>query len=281
MKKLFFYLAGFFLVALILCRFVIGQMRWSDKKAYRVFAARQVPLSIHDTLIDGRHLHYAATGPDSLPTLIFVHGSPGSWFHYMKFMWDSALRCRFRMISVDRPGFGYSDFGMPLHLQEQCSLLLRLLRTFKKDKPLFLCGHSYGGPVVVKLAADAPDLFKTIVVASGAIDPDLEEHETWRHLMAYKPLFWYLPGAFQPSNTEILWIKQDLRELAPDFSRVTCNVLFLHGDRDSWVPIGNVAYGIKMLNHAVSVRVDTFHDANHQIPWNRKEDFQKILMTLE
>ena len=84
------------------------QNRWGDNKAYRVFKAKNVPLTIYDTIINDRHLHYAVSGNngDSLPTLVFIHGSPGSWMNYMKFMWDSSMRKKFRMVAIDRPGFG-------------------------------------------------------------------------------------------------------------------------------------------------------------------------------
>jgi pimeloyl-ACP methyl ester carboxylesterase len=82
---------------------------------------------------------------------------------------------KFRIITIDRPGYGYSDFGDAMHLQEQCKLILAFLHRLKTNQSMFLCGHSYGGPVVAKLAADAPNLFKTVVITAGAIDPALEK----------------------------------------------------------------------------------------------------------
>jgi pimeloyl-ACP methyl ester carboxylesterase len=281
MKKFLIIFTAFLCLALFLSRCVILKMRWSDKKAMKVFQQKNVPLQLFDTVINGRHIHYAVSGPATLPVLVFIHGSPGSWFHYMKYMWDERLRKKFRIISIDRPGYGYSDFGEALHLQEQCSLLLPVLRKLKNEQPMFLCGHSYGGPVVAKLAADAPGLFKTIVIAAGSIDPALEKKEGWRHLMDKKPLFWFLPGSFQPSNTEILYLKKDLVPLAADLPKITGNVIFVHGDKDDWVPIGNIAYGQKMMVNAASIRADTIKGANHQIPWKRREEFKKILLELE
>ncbi|MBL7744033.1 MAG: alpha/beta hydrolase [Chitinophagaceae bacterium] len=269
------------LLSLFLCRCVIVKMRWSDSKAHRVFKSKQVPLDIWDTVIDNRHIHYAVSGPDTLPTLVFVHGSPGSWFHYMMFMWDDSLRKKFRIISFDRPGFGYSDYGKAAHLQDQCELILPVLKRLKTDRPMFLCGHSYGGPVVAKLAADAPDLFKKIIITAGSLDPGLEKKETWRHVMDKKPLFWFLPGAFQPSNTELLYLKEDLKPLTKDLDKITTQVIFVHGDKDTWVPIENVAYGKKMMVNASGIRIDTIKGAGHQIPWKNQEDFKKILLALE
>lgn len=247
------------------------RMHWSDSKAYSVFKKKNTPLQLYDTVISGRHLHYAVSGNAGKPTLVFIHGSPGSWFHYMKFMYDSALQQKFRIVAIDRPGFGYSDFGKAMHLQAQCELILPILQKLKTDQPMYLCGHSMGGPVTTELASMAPVLFKKIVLVAAALDPSQEKKETWRHIMKNKPLYWLLPGAFGPSNTELLYLKEDLKPMATDLPKITCDVLFVHGDKDTWVPIDNIAYGKKMMTNAASVTCDTLHGADHQIPWKNRE----------
>jgi pimeloyl-ACP methyl ester carboxylesterase len=281
MKKFLLILLGLLFIALFLSRCVVCKMRWNDSKAERIFKSDNVPLQLFDTVISGHHIHYAVTGTNDLPTLVIIHGSPGSWFHYMKFMRDSAMRKKFRMVVFDRPGFGFSDYGKAMHLQDQCKLLLPVIQSLKTDKPMFLCGHSYGGPVVAKLAADAPNLFKTVVIVAGALDPAQEKKETWRHVMDNKPMYWFLPGAFQPSNTELLYLKEDLKPLANDLVNIRTNILFVHGDKDTWVPIENMAYGKKMMTNAASINVDTLHGADHQIPWKNREQLKDILLRLE
>jgi len=265
---------------ILLSQCLIMRNRWSDKKAYRVFRSKDVPLTIYDTVISGRHLHYAVCGSDSLPTLVFIHGSPGSWMNYMKYMWDSSMRKKFRMVAIDRPGFGYSDFGKGIHLQEQCSIIMPVLQKLKTAQPMFLVGHSMGGPVSAKLAADDPALFHTVIIVAGAIDVGQEKEETWRKIMAVRPLYWCLPGAFGPSNTELLYLKKDLVPLQNDLKNITCKVLFVHGDKDTWVPIKNIAYGQKMMINASSISADTLFGADHHIPWKRMDELKQILLNL-
>ena len=93
------------------------------------------------------------------------------------------------MVSIDRPGFGFSDFGNAMHLKDQCDIILPVLRKFKTDKPLYLCGHSMGAPIAVELAADAPELFAKIVLVGCSIDVKLEKKETWRRIMNVKPMY--------------------------------------------------------------------------------------------
>jgi len=280
-KKIITSAALLLTVWITLAQCFVMKERWSDKKAYAIFKADSVPLQMHDTIINKTHLHYAVTGGDSLPTLVFVHGSPGSWMHYMRYLRDADLRKKFRIVAIDRPGFGYSSFGKAMHLQDQCNIISPVMQSLKNTHPIFLVGHSMGGPVAVKLAADNPTLFKTVVIVAGAIDIDQEAKETWRHIMNVRPLYWTLPGAFGPSNTELLYLKDDLKPLQQDFKKITCNVLFVHGDKDTWVPIKNIAYGKKMMVNAASINADTLHGADHQIPWKRREDLKAILLKLE
>lgn len=281
MRRVFLFSAFIILTGLFLSRCVICKTRWSDRKALRVFKTKNVPLTILDTVVDNHHIHYAISGESNLPTLVFIHGSPGSWFHYMRYMWDAEMRKKYRIISFDRPGFGFSDYGKAMHLQEQCKLLLPVLQSLKNDQPMILCGHSYGGPMVAKLAADAPSLFKTIVITSGSLDPAQEKREKWRYIMNNKPLSWFLPGAFNPSNVELLFLKKDLLPLADDLHKITANVVFVHGNEDTWVPIGNIAYSKLKMRNATSVKIDTLIGAGHQIPWKNREQFTKILLQLE
>ena len=280
MRKFFLYSMLLVSIWILLAQCFILKERWTDKKAYGVFKSKNVPLQMHDTVIANRHLHYAVSGDDHLPTLVFIHGSPGSWMHYMKYMWDEELRKKFRIVAIDRPGFGYSDFGKAMHLADQCKIILPVLESLKTDQPMFLAGHSMGGPVVVKLAAENPALFKTVVIVAGAIDISQESKETWRKIMNVPPLYWCLPGAFGPSNTELLYLKKDLLPLQNDFKKITANILFVHGDKDTWVPIQNIAFGKKMMINAASITADTLPGANHQIPWKNREQLKKILLGL-
>jgi pimeloyl-ACP methyl ester carboxylesterase len=145
---------------------------------------------------------------------------------------------------------------------------------------MFLCGHSLGGPVAIELAANDPGLFSTIIIVSGSIDVSQEKKEIWRRIMNVPPLSNFLPGAFAPSNTEILYLKKDLILLQEQFKKVTCNVHFIHGSKDTWVPIENVAYGTKMLINAKSITSDTLFGADHLIPWKNQKEFTSLLLKL-
>ena len=87
-------------------------MRQPDIKQKKNFQQEGIDLRTFTLEEDGHHLHYATTGNDSLPTIFFVHGTPGSWDAFEKYLKDKELLHKFRLVSIDRPGFGYSDFGV-------------------------------------------------------------------------------------------------------------------------------------------------------------------------
>jgi pimeloyl-ACP methyl ester carboxylesterase len=220
------------------------------------------------------------TGKDTCPTIVFIHGSPGSWDAFEKYLLDKDLCKKFRLISIDRPGFGYSDFGSSLDLSEQSMIISPLFQLIQNQKPIYLVGHSLGGPMIVQLSADNPNTFKGLVIISGAIDVSLEPAEKWRPLFMNNPLKFLLPGAFKPSNEELWYLKKDLILMKPMFAKINCPVHILHGNKDQFVDYGNLAFGAKAFVNAPSIDTITFQGANHFIPWTKFEEIKKVLMKL-
>jgi pimeloyl-ACP methyl ester carboxylesterase len=279
-KKKIFLLSGLFLLGWLLLAQSCMSFRKSDADEKKEFAKDRVELRTATIKVEGRHLHYAFTGNDTLPTIFFIHGSPGSWTAFAEYMKDSLLLKKFRMVSIDRPGFGFSDYGQPQHLDVQSLWISRLFPLLANHKPMFLAGHSLGGPLVIKLAADNPQIFSGIVVISGSIDPAEENPEKWRPILFNTPLNYFVPGAMRPSNEELWYLKTDLVYLKKDFSKISCPVYFIHGAKDTWVPPGNVDYGKKLLINSPKVEETLIHGANHFIPWTKFTEIRSVLLKL-
>ena len=254
--------------------------RKTDAEEKKEFAQSHVTLRTETLKIYGRHIHYAITGQDSLPTLYFIHGSPGNWNAFAEYMKDSQLLKKFRMVSVDRPGFGYSDFGDAQHLDIQSRWISPLFSLLGNHKPIFLAGHSLGGPLVIKLGADNPGIFSGLVIISGSIDPKEEDPEKWRPWLFNTSLNYLVPGALRPANEELWYLKKDLVLLEKDFSKISCPVYFIHGTSDTWVPPANVTYGKTLLVHAPFVEVTMIPGANHFIPWTKFNEIRSVLLKL-
>jgi pimeloyl-ACP methyl ester carboxylesterase len=272
-------IAIFLLLWLILAQGCMS-FRKADDTAKKEFAKNNIVLTTGEIIVDGRHIHYALTGSDTLPTLYFIHGSPGSWDAFEAYMQDRDLLQRFRMVSIDRPGFGHSDYGRPEHLARQSQLISPLFHTFNNHRPNFIAGHSLGGPMVVKLAADNPALFSGLVILSGSVDPAEEKPESWRPWLFKTPLNYFVPGAMRPSNEELWYLKKDLVDLKADFAKINCPVYIVHGTIDPMVPFANTAYSKKMLVNAPHVELVPLPGANHFIPWTRFEEIKHVLLKL-
>ncbi len=243
------------------------RMRISDSEAKKKFAAAGIKLFTETLSISGFNLHYAKVGNDSLPTLLFVHGSPGSWDAFEVYMQDKDLLAKYRMVSIDRPGFGFSQFGDAKNLAQQSAIICPLLAHLQNHQPIYIIGHSLGGPLAVKIVADNPGRFAGMILLAASVDPAEEAPEKWRGFLYRSSLQQLMPGAFRPSNEEIWYLKKDLPLLSKQFASITCSVWILHGDKDKFVPVGNAAYAKKMLVNAAAVHTQILAGAPHFIPW--------------
>lgn len=253
--------------------------RNADSVMISQFKKNGVALTTVYEKVKGTNIHYAKTGYDSLPTIIFIHGTPGSWDAFAGYMRDSALLAHYRMVSIDRPGFGYSDFGKVYHLKKQAELIEPVLEKLRNGRPTYLTGHSLGAPLIVQLAADRPELCQGLIMISGSVDPNEEKPEKWRPWLFKTPLNFFVPGAFKPSNEELWYLKKDLVKLKDEFARITCPVYFIHGAADTWVPPGNVEYARKLLVNAHTIGELIIPGGNHFIPWTMFNEIKKVFLT--
>lgn len=252
----------------------------TDSKAKEDFRKKGLILKTGNLQIGKRDIYYTSVGNDSLPTLFFIHGSPGTWSAFSEYMEDPEMLYHFRMIAFDRPGFGYSKKGGALNLADQSALLLPVIMHFKNGQPVYLAGHSLGAPLALKMAADKPGYFSAIGLISTPVDPALEDKESWRRFMNHAPLKYLLPGAFRPSNTELVYFKKDIIELSKELDKVNCKVMLIHGAEDQWVPVGNIDFAIKKLTHAAKIDTVIIQGANHFVPFTKKKEVKAALIKM-
>ena len=278
-KKILLLLAALLFAWIIFAQFGMRH-RFSEKKANKVFSEAGVAFTSENITADKFLLHYVKTGSDTLPTLFFVHGSPGSWMKFEQYMRDKELLLKYRMLAVDRPGFGYSHFGCVKSLDDQSKIISALLEKISNGKPVYAVGRSYGGPMILKLAIDNPGYFSGLVLLAAAVDPDAENPEKWRPVLFKTPLNYLVPGAWRPSNKELWYLKKELKELTAGLSGIKCPVYIMHGDKDGLVPVSNAGYTKKMLVNAESVSVKIIPGANHFISDNQYDMVKEVLMKL-
>lgn len=259
------------------------QFRMSKSEIDNFFSDKEKKGTLYEYPVgEGRIINYLHVGDENLPLVIFVHGSPGSLSAFIHFMADTALLKRAQLISVDRAGFGDSNFGhAEKSLQKQARYLRPILEKYKNNKPIILVGHSLGGPVIARMAMDYQALVDGLVIVAGSIDPDLEPNETWfRAPLATPFLSWVMPRSFRASNFEIYKLKPELQEMLPLWKNITCKVQVIQGKKDDLVSPANADFARKMLVNAAAVDIILKDDMNHFVPWQHPELIRHSILQL-
>ena len=194
--------------------------------------------------------------------------------------WMLIYAKKYRLISIDRMGFGYSHFNQAQNLQSHSDIINKFLKNIDNNKPVYVIGHSYGGSVVANMAADNARI-NGIVIIAGALSATLEEPEKWRKIFINNPLEYLVPGALNPSNKELWWLKDDLKVLDKKLNQIHCKVVVIHGTKDQLVPYENTLFMKNNLTAADTIKIVSITDENHFIPWNNFELVKKELMHLE
>ncbi len=274
-------LIALFFITLMISFHSCMTFRMNKKEVNEYFQSKKIKGSQHHYKVGKYTIHYVQTGNENKPLVLFVHGSPGSLSAFIDFLADTTLTSQSLAITTDRPGFGYSNFGIgEPSLEKQASALKPILEKYKNNRPVILVGHSLGGPVIARMAIDYPDLVDGLVLVAASIDPELEPNETWfRAPFATPFLSWILPRSFRASNKEIYQLKPQLEEMLPRWKEIKCPVIVIQGKKDSLVPAGNADFAKKMLVNT-SVKFVLKEDMNHFVPWSNPELIRQAILDI-
>ena len=110
-------------------------------------------------------LHVYEWGDPAAPTVVCVHGVSAHGRRYRRLA-EERLANRFHVLAPDLRGHGLSDWQPPWNLETH---LEDLLETFEVEGPSMWVGHSFGGRLVLELAARRPELLVCAVLLDPAI----------------------------------------------------------------------------------------------------------------
>ncbi|MDC0032321.1 alpha/beta hydrolase [Pelagibacteraceae bacterium] len=119
--------------------------------------------------IDGYNIHYTDIG--SGQPVVLLHSQPANerQFDVLK----NKLKENYRVISIDRPGMGYSE-GPKVNSSErlsiQAEIISKLLQEITQEKPIVV-GHSYGGALALSLALHEEKYLKKLILVNTASHP--------------------------------------------------------------------------------------------------------------
>ncbi len=212
----------------------------------------------------------------TLPTLVFVHGSPGSVLDYSRYFKDSLINTKANILGYDRIGYGVNNAGK---VNGTIAFELEILHDVTKDIPpekIILIGYSYGGPVVLA----SPKHYKYKVSLASSISADLEPMFWVLKLYKWKLTRPLLPALLIAASVEKYAHLSDLPKYDDKWDISPTHVVNIHGDEDWIVPYKNATILKNKMDENKFTMV-TIKGGGHELIWSDftliKNEILKIL----
>ncbi|SEJ10974.1 Pimeloyl-ACP methyl ester carboxylesterase [Cyclobacterium xiamenense] len=262
-------LAGFVIALLGICTGCFS-FRESDRTLHRTMAKEGLAYEIHYDPSDSlRWLWYKQEKPEA-PVLLFIHGAPGSSSSFLSYLKNERLREAYSLLVVDRPGYGYSEYGSYRPIPKQYQAIQRILELSGITDNVVTIGHSFGGTISGYIAIHNPDWLAGTVMIAPAIDPEQEKYLWFGKLALYPATRWMAPRSLRVAADEKYSHEEELHTFINDWHRIHKPVLHIHGDADGLVPYGNVTFSQKKIP-SEWLEVKTIENKGHLIPFTERE----------
>ncbi len=150
--------------------FVLGSAGlWALSTRINRRVERAVPADGRFVEVDGERIHYVDEGQG--PVLVMIHGLSGCGRNLTHSL-SPRLREQFRVITLDRPGSGYSSrsAGAGVSITAQARLIARFIEILHLGRPLVV-GHSLGGALALALALNHPQRVSALVLLAPLTHP--------------------------------------------------------------------------------------------------------------
>ncbi len=208
--------------------------------------------------INGLNIEYTEKGSGT-PVLL-LHGWGSSFDVYKGIIATLENRCR--VVAVNFPGCGNSDtMSEPWNIDDYCNFILEFMRATNLENPIMI-GHSHGGRVILKMAAEGlvcPP--KIVLLDSAGLIPKKSAKQKFRakSFKAIKKVLTlpiirnhseglldkarkYYGSADYNAAPEVLrktlvsLVNTDLRDI---IHNIKCPTLLIWGDKDTATPLSD------------------------------------------
>ncbi len=241
--------------------------------------------------VDGIRCFYLEAGKGQ--PAIFLHGWGGSSKSLIKPIEN--LSRQFLIFSPDLPGFGKtSPPQVPWKVANFSHFIIKFANTLK-IKNFFLIGHSFGGRIAIKIAANQPEKIKKLVLcnASGIEPKNLIKKYTFIAIAKFgKILFLIWPlclfknfarkflyklareqDYFLTKGTMHQTFKRIITEdLSKDLEKITVPTLILWGEKDKQTP---PPFGKTMHQLIKNSQFIVIPKATHGLPFLKPKTFAR------
>jgi len=142
-------------------------------------------------------------------------------------------------------------------------------------------GHSLGGPVIVRMAADCPDLVKGLALFAPSMDPEIQKRQWYNYAAKFPPVKWGLSKDWVCSNEEIYPLEIALNWLAEPLPCIKPPTIVIRGMDDELVPPGNADYVEEALKSARRLDIRRIDGLNQFVPWRRPDLIKDAILDLQ
>ncbi|RYY62736.1 MAG: alpha/beta hydrolase [Chitinophagaceae bacterium] len=243
------------------------EFRKDDAELNRIFREEGIEGQIRYYESRGRTIRYASIGKDSLPTLLMLHGSPGSMSYYSGRFTDPVIQGHFKIYAVDRPGYGYSGLGDPEpSISEQAEMIRVILDSLNHaTHPIIISAGSYGASIACRIAMDHPELVDGLALTGPALGPGLETTFWFTPAIEHWSIRWFIPRIFRSANTEKIHHREELEKMLPYWKNIRVPVTFLQGENDNIVDTSNAGFARTHLINAPYLDINFVKDREHRL----------------
>ena len=267
-----------FLTLLLLTYFLLGfEMRTNDSSLKHFFTEYGKLTEIHYS--EGVRSFKVLSEMDTEFTILFVHGAPGSGDQFKSYMIDSSLTSVAHVVSVDRPGYGYSRFGQALvNIKTQAEALENVINnTINTSQKIILVSHSFAGPICAYLCILMKERIHSHVMLNPVIDPYSEKMFWYSPLPIRWPFKYFSSGAMKVASYEKLSHVNELKKLENVWEQVEVPTIHVQGMKDWLAPKENADFTEDKFNTDYLDVIRLFEDS-HFIPFTKKDFVIQLIM---
>ena len=274
-RKTIFYLI---LIALLAsCHFPVRSL--SDKEIAKHYKDRAVKPKLKYFNYKNYHIHHAVVGDSSKPLLLFIHGAPGAWYSPIKLLDDPQLQKNFKMVSVDRIGFGKSNYGLSEpSLQAHVRYIEKIVKEYNHDGKIYILGSSYGAPIAASFTMQHPGLVKELYLVSPVIDPSTERISWFSYLGKLAMVSMMIPEYLVVATDEKFAHRSQLRKIKNHWDEIRCKTYVIMGDKDDLASLSNLDFARKKLVNAKAPEFYLLKNTGHSITYQHPELLISLLL---
>lgn len=245
---------------------------YTEKELAEHYQNKTLKPSYRSVDVSEKKMHYVVMSQsDTLPLLVLIHGAPGAWYGYMNLTDDTTLQKHFKIIAVDRLGYGQSGYGTEeLSTEVQANAIAAVIKKENtSQKKIYLLGRSYGAPIAAVLAMHAPEQVAKLLMVSPVIDPDKEKFYWFSNIGRWKVVQWFLPDMLNVATKEKFSHSAEMKKLQEDWKGLKTPTYVLVGENDAVADTANYSFARKNITNCSALFMklsNTGHLITHQHP---------------